>query len=63
MEVMEIKENIETHNMLQRDPSVSAASLDSPSKDVSMVDFDDVLNEVMDKLIREKSNMQFIPIV
>ncbi|KAI3455598.1 hypothetical protein Pfo_012261 [Paulownia fortunei] len=62
-EATEIKENVGIHDQLQRN-STSAGSVRSPSTGQNaMVGFDDILNEIMDKLTGQESNRQIIPII
>ncbi|KAL8458316.1 hypothetical protein ACS0TY_035987 [Phlomoides rotata] len=64
-EVIEIKERMVVQHQLHRSSSISAGTLRSSStgKNTTMVGFDDVLLEIMDKLTRGELDRRIIPIV
>ncbi|KAL8466257.1 hypothetical protein ACS0TY_035389 [Phlomoides rotata] len=64
-EVIEIKERMVVQHQLHRSSSISGGTLRSSStgKNTTMVGFDDVLLEIMDKLTRGELDRHIIPIV
>ncbi|KAL8458622.1 hypothetical protein ACS0TY_036222 [Phlomoides rotata] len=63
-EVIEIKERMVVQHQLHRSSSISGGTLRSSTrKNTTMVGFDDVLLEIMDKLTRGELDRHIIPIV
>ncbi|KAI3455560.1 hypothetical protein Pfo_012223 [Paulownia fortunei] len=62
-EVMEIKEKTGIQDQLHRNSMSAGSSRSPPTGQNTMVGFDDVLNEILDKLTGQQSNRQIISIV